>query len=105
MVKNVKNNTFMEEVMSSETLVLVDFYTVWCGPCKKLSPVLENIAEKYEGKIKVVKVDVEEEVSLATLFRIASVPTVMFFKSGKAVGSFVGYKSEQEIETLIEKRL
>jgi len=105
MVKNVKNNTFMEEVMSSETLVLVDFYTVWCGPCKKLSPVLENIAEKYEGKIKVVKVDVEEEVSLATLFRIASVPTVMFFKNGKAVGSFVGYKSEQEIETLIEKRL
>ncbi len=105
MVKNVKNNTFMEEVMSSETLVLVDFYTVWCGPCKKLSPVLENIAEKYEDKIKVVKVDVEEEVSLATLFRIASVPTVMFFKNGKAVGSFVGYKSEQEIETLIEKRL
>lgn len=105
MVKNVKNNTFMEEVMSSETLVLVDFYTVWCGPCKKLSPVLENIAEKYEGKIKVVKVDVEEEVSLATLFRIASVPTVMFFKNGKAVGSFVGYKSEQEIETLIEKQL
>ncbi len=105
MVKNVKNNTFMEEVMSSETLVLVDFYTVWCGPCKKLSPILENIAEKYEGKIKVVKVDVEEEVSLATLFRIASVPTVMFFKNGKAVGSFVGYKSEQEIETLIEKRL
>ena len=97
MVSEVKTSNFKEEVILSEKLVLVDLYATWCGPCRALAPVLEEIAEKYQDKIKVVKVNVDEEESIAARFGVMSIPTVLFFRDGKAIASFVGLKSPSEI--------
>ncbi len=105
MVSEVKRSNFKEEVILSEKLVLVDLYATWCGPCRALAPVLEEIAEKYQDKIKVVKVNVDEEEKIAARFGVTSIPTVIFFRDGKAVASFVGLKSPSEIESIVEKHL
>lgn len=105
MVSEVKTSNFKEEVILSEKLVLVDLYATWCGPCRALAPVLEEIAEKYQDQIKVVKVNVDEEESIAARFGVMSIPTVLFFRDGKTVASFVGLKSPSEIESIVEKHL
>ena len=105
MVLEVKRSNFKEEVILSDKLVLVDLYAPWCGPCRALAPVLEEIAEKYQDKVKVVKVNVDEEESIAARFGVMSIPTVLFFRDGKAVASFVGLKSPSEIESIVEKHL
>lgn len=105
MVIDVKRSNFQEEVISADKLVLVDLYATWCTPCKALAPVLEELADKYADKIKVVKVNVDEEESIAAKFGIASIPTVIFFKKGQTAASFVGLRSASEIEKMIEKLL
>ena len=105
MVIEVKKSNFQEEVISADKLVLVDLYATWCTPCKALAPVLEELADKYADKIKVVKVNVDEEESIAAKFGIASIPTVIFFKNGQTAASFVGLRSASEIEKMIEKLL
>mgnify|MGYP004464848315 CR=1 FL=1 len=105
MVISVKRSNFQEEVISSGKLVIVDLYATWCGPCKALAPILGEIAEKYADKVKVVKVNVDEEESLAAKMGVASIPTVIFFRNGQPVTSFVGLKSAAEIEKIIEKYL
>lgn len=105
MVIDVKRSNFQEEVISADKLVLVDLYATWCAPCKALAPVLEELADKYADKIKVVKVNVDEEESIAVKFGIASIPTVIFFKNGQAAASLVGLRTSSEIEKMIEKLL
>ena len=105
MVIDVKRSNFQEEVISADKLVLVDLYATWCTPCKALAPVLEELADKYADKIKVVKVNVDEEESIAAKFGIASIPTVIFFKNGQTAASFIGLRSASEIEKMIEKLL
>lgn len=105
MVIDVKKSNFQEEVISADKLVMVDLYATWCTPCKALAPVLEELADKYADKIKVVKVNVDEEESIAAKFGIASIPTVIFFKNGQTAASFVGLRSASEIEKMIEKLL
>lgn len=105
MVIDVKKSNFQEEVISADKLVLVDLYATWCTPCKALAPVLEELADKYADKIKVVKVNVDEEESIAAKFGIASIPTVIFFKNGQTAASFAGLRSASEIEKMIEKLL
>ena len=105
MVIDVKKSNFQEEVISANKLVLVDLYATWCTPCKALAPVLVELADKYADKIKVVKVNVDEEESIAAKFGIASIPTVIFFKNGQTAASFVGLRSASEIEKMIEKLL
>ena len=105
MVIEVKRSNFQEEVISADKLVLVDLYATWCTPCKALAPVLEELADKYADKIKVVKVNVDEEESIAAKLGIASIPTVIFFKNGQTAASFVGLRSASEIEKMIEKLL
>ena len=105
MVIDVKRSNFQEEVISADKLVLVDLYATWCAPCKALAPVLEELADKYADKIKVVKVNVDEEESIAAKFGIASIPTVIFFKNRQTAASFVGLRSASEIEKMIEKLL
>ena len=105
MVIDVKKSNFQEEVISADKLVLVDLYATWCTPCKALAPVLEELADKYADKIKVVKVNVDEEESIAAKLGIASIPTVIFFKNGQTAASFVGLRSASEIEKMIEKLL
>ena len=105
MIISVNKSNFKEEVISSDKLVLVDLYATWCGPCKALAPLLEEISEKYTEKIKVVKVNVDEEESLAVRFGVASIPTVIFFKNGQTVASFVGVKGISEIEKIVNKHI
>lgn len=105
MVIDVKKSNFQKEVISADKLVLVDLYATWCAPCKALAPVLEELADKYADKIKVVKVNVDEEESIAVKFGIASIPTVIFFKNGQTAASLVGLRTSSEIEKMIEKLL
>lgn len=101
----VGKNNFQKEVIFSDKLVLVDLYATWCGPCKALAPILEDLEKKYDGKVKAVKINVDEEESLAVKLGVISVPTVVFYKNGKTVASFVGVRSASEIGKIIEKNL
>lgn len=105
MITNIKRKDFQTEVLLSDRLVVADFYAPWCGPCKELAPVLEEIDKKYAGKIKVVKINVDEEESIAVRFGVANIPTVIFFKDGKTIVSFVGFRSLAETEKIVEKHL
>ena len=92
---------FEQEVLKSEIPVLVDFYAEWCGPCKMLSPVIDEIAKEYEGKAKIGKVNVDEEMSLAQKYRVMSVPTVLVFKNGQLSGTSIGYVGKEKLTTLL----
>ena len=89
---------FSKEVLESEVPVLVDFYADWCGPCKMMGPVVEKLAEKYEGKAKIGKVNVDEQQSLAAKFGIMSIPSFVFVKDGKAVDLAMGAMPPEALE-------
>lgn len=99
-IKLTKDN-FDAEVINSNIPVLVDFWAAWCGPCRMIAPVIESIAEKFDGKIKVGKVNVDEEPEISLEYNIASIPTVMIFKNGEEVSKSIGYSDEAEIEQLV----
>ena len=92
---------FKEKIAENET-VLVDFYAVWCGPCKMLAPVLHEIAEENTGALKVGKVNVDEQMELAMRFQVSSIPMLVVFKDGKAVAKSVGYRPKAEIAAMVE---
>lgn len=98
----ITNQNFEEEVLKSEIPVLVDFFATWCGPCKMLSPIISEIAEEYQGKIKVGKVNVDEQTQLAIKFQVASIPTLILFKNGNPVKSSVGFHSKSELEEMLK---
>ncbi|MDO4188727.1 MAG: thioredoxin [Lachnospiraceae bacterium] len=91
---------FEEEVVKSELPVLVDFYAEWCGPCKSLSPLIAEIAEEYKGKIKVCKVNIDEDGGLSDYYNVMSVPTLMMYKGGEQTGMMVGYRPKKDIVKL-----
>lgn len=93
---------FEQEVLQSEIPVLVDFWATWCGPCRMLAPTIAQIAEEQAGKIKVGKVDVDEEPELAQQFRIASIPTLMVFKGGQMVKANIGVVPKAVIEDMLK---
>ena len=95
------NANFENEVLQSDIPVLVDFWASWCGPCKMLSPIIAEIAEEYDGKVKVGKVNVDDEPALANMFRIESIPTVMVFKGGKLVNTSLGYRPKEQIVAML----
>ena len=102
-MKIIKSDEFRAEI--SEGVVLVDFFATWCGPCKMLAPVLEELGEELTGKAKIVKVDIDQSMDLADEFRITSVPTMILFKNGKAVESLVGFLPKERIKQVIEANL
>ena len=95
------SDNFESEVIASEIPVLVDFWATWCGPCKMLGPVISQIADEYEGKVKVGKVNVDEEEELAAKYGIQSIPTVLLFKGGEVVEQSLGFKPKAFFEGLI----
>lgn len=102
-MKIVNTQEFNE--LMNEKAVLVDFFATWCGPCKMLSPVLEDVAEKMKDKVTIVKVDVDRSPDLAAKFGVMSVPTMIMFKNGRQVDAFSGYMPEANLMANIEKNL
>lgn len=98
-------NTEEFNTLMNEDAVLVDFFATWCGPCKMLTPVLESVANKLDGKVIIVKVDVDESPDLAQRFGIMSVPTMILFKKGTQTAAFSGYMPEQMLMQNIESKL
>lgn len=94
---------FDKEALAADIPVLVDFYADWCGPCKMMAPVVEKLAEKYEGKLKVGKCNVDEENELAKRYRVMSIPTMIIFVNGEAKETIVGAVPQAELESIIEK--
>ena len=95
----VKN--FKEDVLEANLRVLVDFYADWCGPCKMLAPVLEELEAEFGDKLKIVKINVDKETELAQQFRVVTIPTMMIFENGELRDSFVGYRSKEELVELL----
>lgn len=101
-VKHVTAKEFESEVLRSNQPVLVDFYAPWCGPCKMLTPVLEKLAVLYAGKVKILKVDTDQEPELASAFRIRGVPTLIFFVDGKIDHAAVGFVLPQALQRKLD---
>jgi thioredoxin len=103
MAIDIKDQDFDKEVLQSALPVLVDFWAPWCGPCKMLGPVVEEMAENYAGKIKIVKLNVDENPASASNYEILSIPALKFFKDGKVMDEMVGLQPREVLEDKIKK--
>ncbi|MFT5234535.1 MAG: thioredoxin 1 [Candidatus Krumholzibacteriia bacterium] len=104
-VLEINVDNFEAEVLNSDVPVLVDFWAPWCGPCKMLGPVVEELAADFEGKAKVAKINVDNNQELAAKFSVRGIPTVMVFKGGSSVESFVGVKSKDDLAEALNKAM
>ncbi|MCZ6555560.1 MAG: thioredoxin [Thermodesulfobacteriota bacterium] len=101
----LSDSTFESEVVNSDVPVLVDFWAPWCGPCRAIAPIVEEISSSYEGKIKVGRMNVDENQSTTMKFGIRSIPTIIMFKGGEAVDQIIGAVPKGEIERVVDKSL
>ena len=99
----VTDDNFETEVLKSELPVLVDFWAQWCMPCKMIAPILEDLAESYQGKLKIAKLEVDNSPKTADQYKIISIPTLMVFQKGEVVNQFVGAGSRDHIEALFRE--
>ena len=94
---------FKKEVLESDLPVLVDFWATWCGPCKMIAPLIDDLAKEYAGKMKIGKVNVDSNSKIATEYAVMSIPTIIFFKKGKVMNQLVGVASKLELKRKIEE--
>lgn len=105
MEKVFTSANFDAEVLSSSMPVLVDFFAAWCGPCKMMAPAIEKLAEEYEGKAVVGKLDVDESMDIAGRYGIMNIPTLIIFKNGEIVSKFVGLQNKNELKKALDAAL
>jgi len=101
-VLNLNSDNFSNEVLDANIPVIVDFYATWCGPCKKLSPVIEELSKEYEGKIKFGKIDVDKNEEIAAQYNIQSIPHLIIFIDGKAQKSVIGLHSKDDLKKYLD---
>lgn len=99
----VNDDNFDEKVLKAQKPVMVDFYADWCGPCKAAAPVIETLAEEYQGKLLVAKLDVDANPKIASQHQVMSIPTVIFFKDGQEVDRQIGFSGREKYEEGIKK--
>jgi thioredoxin 1 len=102
---NVTDSTFEQEVLSSEIPVLLDYWAEWCGPCKMIAPILNDIADEYSGKIKVAKINIDENPATPAKFGVRGIPTLMIFKSGSIEATKVGAMSKSQLSAFIDSTI
>lgn len=103
MVKEYGDNDFSQEVETSSGVKVVDFWASWCGPCKMIAPIIEELSEEYSGKAEFGKVNVDDNPQLSSKYRVLSIPTLLVFNNGTVVETLVGFRPKQELKALIEK--
>ena len=101
----VTADTFEQEVLKSELPVVVDLWAPWCGPCKAIAPTLESVAVDYEGKVKIVKLNIDDSPSIAAQYQVMSIPTLLFFKGGEVKSQVVGLVGKDKIARKIDAML
>ena len=101
-VINLSEENFEKEVLNSEKIVLIDFWASWCGPCRMMSPVVDEIAEEMQEKVKVCKVNIDEQNKLAVKYNVMSIPTFVVLKNGNEVGRSIGVQDKEEIKNMIK---
>lgn len=99
------DQNFKDEVLSSQTPVLVDFWAPWCGPCKIIGPIVDELATEYAGKVKIGKLNVDENPQVSGTFGIMSIPTVMVFKNGQPVNSIIGAQPKENLKKIVDEAL
>ncbi len=104
-VVTLQDATFDTEVLKSEIPVLVDFWAVWCGPCKAIAPAVEELAKQYKGKVKIAKMDVDQHQNVPQQYGIRSIPTLLLFKGGRVVDTIVGAVPKSKLEESLKKAL
>ena len=104
-IHHVKDDTFEDEVLKSETPVLVDYWAEWCGPCKSIAPILDDIAKEYDGRLKIAKINVDENQQVPAKFGIRGIPTLMLFKNGNVEATRVGALSKSQLTAFLDSNI
>jgi thioredoxin 1 len=104
-IVNLTQDNFTTEVIQSTVPVLVDFWAEWCGPCKMIAPVLDELANEYTGRVKIGKVNLDDQQALASQFRVTAIPTLLFFKQGQVAEQMVGARGKRDLKASLDRLL